>query len=310
MPGGHRFAALLLAMAMACAPQTFGVARSAEQNAGEAGDGAAVSGAKLNDYIKGYNTLIGSFGLQEQYNAYLGQQVSRKTVKDSVTLSEGWMDGALDDLKAARAAPDGGLADLDSAGDKLIANLERLVGRLKSLKSYYQSRANVEDGFVRGKREDPLVIEDFKQSAATLAALSGALEAAIEKRDEAGLAALRNSGDLIGYHGGLALQKSKALIELLSSAKDLRNPELIKRGDALAAEIAKAVEETRKSLGAKPAGISAHDLRDSMYDDVVNSLEVLVGEYRDMKRSGSPSYYSAMVANYNEAVDHANLGRH
>jgi hypothetical protein len=89
---------------------------------------------KLDAYIKGYNTLIGTFGLSQQYQQYTGQRIAQKTVNDPVFVLPGWLSNGLDELKAARAIP-GGAGDLDAAGDTLPPVLGRLVAELEGLES-------------------------------------------------------------------------------------------------------------------------------------------------------------------------------
>ena len=269
-----------------------------------------ISQAKLNGYIKGYNTLLGTFGLRETYDRYAGQRIARKTVKDSFDINDGWIDGGLDSLKAAQAEANGGLPELDAIGGKLIEVVDRVMGRLKSLKAYYQTKEYIGDGLARGKRDDPLVLDEFKQSLALLEEFSVALEVAISKRDLVRLEALRQSGDEVGYHGALALFKSKLLLGLFASPKDVRDAARLKRGDAIVLELSKALEETQMNLdAAKASGKQSRGMRDSFYGDVVQALQRMIGSYREMKAGGTSTSYSSMLTNYNDAVERANLAR-
>lgn len=268
-----------------------------------------ISSEKLNDYIKGFNVLVGTFGLAEQYQQYTGQQIARKSVNDSVFVSAGWIDQALDNLHKARAIPDGGLPELDQAGDRIIPVLDRLVGRLKALNEYYESRGQLEDKFARGKREDPLVLADFKEALADMAQLNVALDAATDRRESAELEALKASGDIIGYDGGLALQKSKALVGLFNSAQDIRDPAKVARGDALVDLIQAALSDERKQLAeAKASGDIRHSMRNTFYGTAADRLTGLIGAYRDFKRGGNASQHQAMVSAYNDAVEQMNTG--
>lgn len=267
---------------------------------------AASRGDKFNDYVKGYNTLVSTFGMRAQYQSYLDQRIRQKGINDSFVINVGWLDNALDELKAARAAKCD-CRDLDAAGDRIVPVLERLVGRLKGLETYYASRAYLEDNLARGKREDPLVIADFQAGLAAMPALSDAIDAVQAGNDEAALADRKRDGDMVGYQGGLALQRSKALINLFDTPADARDPAKLQRGDALVAEIERALAETRTAL-AKSQGASdpEHGLRNSMYDSVADGLTGMVGHYRGLRR-GNMGEYQMMVASYNDAIEHANL---
>ena len=75
----------------------------------------------------------------------------------------------------------------------------------------------------------------------------------------------------------------------------------------------KALEETQKGLDAAkahpPDRADRHGLRNSMFGDVVQSLQLMIGNYRDMKRSANAYNYTAMLNSYNSAVERANLAR-
>ncbi len=273
------------------------------------GDGQAESGDKFNGYVKGYNTLVSTFGLRPQYETYLGQRIKQKGIDDSFIINVGWLDNALDELKAARAVPCK-CRGLDAAGDRMVPVLERLVGRLKGLETYYASRAYYKDGLARGKREDPLVIADFEAALGLMQPLSDAIDAVQAKNDEAELAGLKREGDMVGYHGGLALQRSKALIAMFDAPEDARDPNQLQRADALAAEVETALGDARAALD-KSKGASDPDkgLRNSMYDTVIDRLTGMIGQYRGFRRSRSTADYQMMVANFNDAVEHSNYSR-
>jgi hypothetical protein len=272
-------------------------------------DVPAESGDKFNGYVKGYNTLVSTFGLEPQYETYLGQRIQQKGINDSFIINVGWLDNALDELKTARAVPCK-CRGLDEAGDRMVPVLERLVGRLKGLETYYASRAYYQDDLARGKREDPLVIADFRAAMSLMQPLSDAIDAVQAKNDAAELATLKREGDMVGYNGALALQRSKALIGMFDAPEDARDPNQLRRADALAAEVEAALGDARAALD-KSKGASDPDngLRNSMYDTVIDRLTGMVGQYRGFRRSRSTADYQMMVASFNDAVEHANYSQ-
>ena len=288
------------------APAAAGAQVSSSDNHESADDRAA---EKLNDYVKGYNGLIGTFGLSQQFQQYLGQQVARKGVNDSVFINVGWMDNGLDSLKQARAIR-GGPHDLDAAADPLIASLQQLIDRLKGLQVYYQTRGSLQDNFARGKGEDPLVIAEYRTALSQLQPLSDAIDRAQDRRDQAVLDARKASGDMVGYDAELALQKSKALMRLFHGAADLRNPAVFAKGDALVTQIQAALDDERaQQAKAKASHDIDHGLSDSMDATAADRLETFIGHYRDLKQSGTPFAYQMMVSSYNDAIQQNNFGQ-
>ncbi len=269
-----------------------------------------ISPAKLNHYIKGFNFLVGTFGLNAQSRLYTAQQISRKSVNDPVNISDGWLDQGDDELKQGYAMPGATTQDLDAAASAMTAILDRLVERLKGLESYYASRGQIEDNFARGKREDPLVLADFRAALTALQPLSDSLDAAIEQRDMAHIAALKAEGDLIGYDGRLALLKAKRLVDLFHNAQNIHKPEVVAQGDSLAAEILAALSDENTALStAKAADDKSHSLRNSNYGMAAERLQTLVGAYRDMKRTGNVWGAQMMLGAYNSAVEEINIGQ-
>ncbi len=269
-----------------------------------------ISSAKLNHYVKGFNTLIGTFGLSQEYRLYAAQQISRKTVNAPVNVSDGWIGLGNDELRQGQAIPDGGLPEVDAAAGEMIPILDRLVERLKGLEAYYASRGQLEDDFARGKREDRLVLADFKEATNALPRLDAALERAIDKRDMEDLLALKARGDMIGFNGGLALQNAKRLTELFDDAASVRDPQVIAKADVLAETIVTALgDETTALAEAKAAGDGGQALRNSNYSVAAERLQGLVGTYREMKRSGNPALRPMLVAAYNAAIEEVNIGQ-
>ena len=263
------------------------------------------SADKLNAYIEGYNTLIGTFGLQQQFVQYKGQQVALKSVNDPVFVNIGWIDGGLRVLQKGRHAS-GRAPELDAAADRELAALAPLVAQLKGLNVYYTSRGQLADGFVRGKREDPQVIARFEHALGALPALSDAIEQVQDRRDTAALAKLKASGDTIGYDHGLAMQKAKQLLAISASPADLRDPGKLAKGDRLIVQIQQALAEEAQ-VHAKTANSIDHGARDSMYESSADRLQGMIGAYRTLRQTPSAFARQAMIFGYNGAVEQANF---
>lgn len=265
--------------------------------------------AKLNGYIKGFNFLVGTFGLRDQARLYAAQAIATKTANQPVNVAVGWIGLGDDDLRKARDMDGAGLDEVDAAAADMIQILDRLMERLKGLEAYYASRGQLEDGFARGKREDPLVLADFKAALAALGPLDAALTHAIDRRDLAKLAVLKKRGDLVGYNGGLAVQRTKRLLELVRTPADLHDPAVLAKGDALADGILAALAEENAALDtANASGDTSNGLRNSMYGTAAGQLRGVVGTWRDMKRTGNIALQPAMVGAYNMAIRSINVG--
>ncbi len=126
--------------------------------------------AKLNAYTDGYNIVIGEFGLKQQLDDYQKAGINgAHPMPQAVYLTGGWLDQARAKLQAARAMPGGGLADVDTAADRFLPALQQVLTHEGSLNGYYQSKAWRDDGLARGKREDPLLVGEFRTAFATAA---------------------------------------------------------------------------------------------------------------------------------------------
>jgi hypothetical protein len=219
------------------------------------------------------------------------------------------MDNALDALKEGRAIP-AKMDDLDAVGDKYIPVLDRLVTRIKGLDTYYKSRAYLDDNMARGRREDPLVLADFQTLTDGIGPLSAAIDHEQDKRDQRVLDAMKSDGDQIGYDGELAMQRSKALLRLFHDKADLADPAKIRQGDADVAQIEQAIAEERKLLAeakANPTHDYTHSMRNSGNESAAGYLESFIGDYRQLKLSGSPTDHQQMVIAYNQAVEQVNM---
>ncbi len=294
---------------MACSPAAPGQVPAAPPPLVADADRLPIPEAKLNQYIKGYNSLIGTFGLPDQSRLYATQHIATRTGAGFVNVAPGWIVLGDDDLRMGQAVDTTGLPEVDAAVADMVPILDRLVERLKGLEAYYGSRGQLEDNFARGKREDPLVLADFKAALAALGPLDAALEHAIERRDTAHLAVLKERGDLVGFNGGLAVQRAKRLLGLVHTAADLHDPAVVAKADELADGILAALAEEGTALEtAKASGDSSNALRNSMFGTAMGQLQGMVGAWRDMKRTGNVALRPAMVGAYNMAIRNINVG--
>jgi hypothetical protein len=270
-----------------------------------AGRGDAAN-SKLDTYTEGYNKLIDTFGLPETMESYVEQKISSKSPTDSISISSGWIGQALTSLKQARALS-GGPADLDAAADTLIASLEKVLARLTPLETYYSSKAYREDALARGKREDPLMLAEFKAASEAGEAFNTILSRERRARTEIELTELKKSGNMLAYNTKLALQQAEPLVDLFNKPEDLRDPAVLAKADAIIAALEKTLADQRSVYAtAKGAAKTPGDAPDYGYEAVNRELTQMIGDYRDLKQSGEVSDVNDMVRNYNSAIESLN----
>ena len=275
------------------------VATARDANAGNA---AQQSTQKLNAYTSAFNKLIGTFGLPDTRKRYFEENIAKKNASDSLSISDGWVEGALDELKKGRALNTSGLSALDASADALIGQLGKLVPQLKGLDVYYESKAYKEDNLARGKAEDASMRASFDASIAAMKAFSTALSAEQKKRDVDMLAQLKASGNLLSYNTKLALGQGEDLVNLFGEG-EIKTAAKYVEGDALVKELEQTLAAQRELYAAAKAKGPAPD---SGHESTASNLVSLVGAYRAMKQSRQPNDYNDMVKEYNDAVSSAN----
>jgi hypothetical protein len=277
---------------------------------GKSADGTAASArsptdmAKVGAYTEGFNKLVGTYGLVETADDYAKADISRQSAQDPIIVSAGWIEQAQDALKSARAMP-GGSKAVDQAADTLIADLDKVLARLRPLKVYYDSKAYRDDGLVRGKAEDPLMKAEFQTALTDMDAFSEALKAERNKHLAVELAALKARGDLLAYNSKLALQQSESLVDLFKSPEDLSDPATLAKGDAIVAQLETTLADQRKAYAEAKAktGGQIGPTRQIAADQLTS----MIGNYRDLKRSRNAEDFNMMQRNYNSAVELLNL---
>jgi len=278
---------------------------------GKAANGVAVSAkdpaamAKLGAYTEGFNKLVDTFGLPETADDYVKADIPRQSTQDVIVVSDGWIEQALDKLKSARAMP-GGSKAVDQAADTLIADLDKVLARLRPLRIYYDSKAYRDDGLARGKTEDPLMKAEFQTALTDMQAFSDALKAERRQHVASELKALKARGDMVGYHSKLALQQSESLIDLFKSPKDFSDPATLAKGDAIVAELDKTLADQRKAYDEAKAKAGAQQIGPAP-QIAAGQLTTMIGNYRDLKRSHKVEDFNMMLTNYNSAVELLNL---
>ncbi|CAN7279186.1 YiiG family protein [Rhizobium rhizogenes] len=265
--------------------------------------------AKLNDYVLAYNDLIGDSGLLAQYQAYQNANISKSTTSDNITeVSKGSLEQSADKLKTVRGAKSDAPTELDTAADKLISALGQVVPRLSGLDVYYASKAYMEDGLARGKREDPLMLADFQAAAAALEEFHQQLQKELDRREQAELAKIKERGDMPVYQTRLALSQARQLVDLFNSSEDPSKPALQSQIDAKIVELEKTLEDQRTALAkAKQDGGSSPNT--PLLDGINTFLTGMVGDFRQIKQNPTPDKYQLIITRFNGAIEMFNSVR-
>lgn len=104
------------------------------------------------------------------------------------------------------------------------------------------------------------------------------------------------------------MQQAGDFIGLFKKPADLRDPAVLSKADVLAASIEKLLSEQQKSIAAATAKAAEplEKYRAGVYSIVTDMLGSMVGQYRQLKQSHSPSDMQATVDASNRAVSTAN----
>ena len=257
----------------------------------------------MNAYTDAYNKLIGTFGLPETYERYLKDNIPKRTATDSISITDGWVEIALDQFKKGRALTSSGQETLDQSADQLIGALDKLVVQLKALNIYYESKTYKNDNLARGKSEDASLRTHFEASMSAMKSFNEVLSQEQKKRNTEMLARLKASGDLLGYNSKLALGQGEELVSLFHTENDIKSAAKYTQGDALVAELEKTLTAQRELYAAAKG---KEPRPDSGHESMASNLVSLVGAYRDMKQSKKAEDYNDMIKEYNRAVESAN----
>lgn len=271
--------------------------------------------AKLNAYTKGYNVVIGTYGLRAALENYeRGHIMDPKPEPEYVILSNGRLDEARSELKAAHAMPAAGLGDVDAAANRFIPDLDKVMAHATELNSYYTSKAWRDDGLARGRREDPVLVSEFHKAIAEGDVLEAALDKARDQREAAELNRLKTSGDLLGYDTKLAISQARVLASGFNSEASLHDPQKIAQADLRAVDLqktladqhAQVIKAKAKSGGAASGSVGIADFRVDTFGRASDELDEMLGHYRDLKAGGGLDAYNAMISTLNSAIGDAN----
>ena len=267
--------------------------------------------AKLNAYTDGYNTVIGEVGLKQQFDAYEKAGIGGPHPEPQfVFLGGGWLDQARAKLQSARALPGGGLAAADAAADRFLPALQRVLAHEAALNSYYQSKAWRDDGLSKGKREDPILVSEFKTAFALAVPLDAALTKARDAREQAQLDQLKHSGNPVAYESQLALSQARTLVNGFKSEADLHDPAKLAAGDAHAAELERTLADQHAAVSKAKANLTPGTVDGWRVDScgrAGDDMDKLLGAYRDLKAGGGAAAYQTMIASFNSAVSGLNV---
>lgn len=290
-------AAGLAALSLAACGPSDTKAGAAKSIAAASGDEATQH--KFSLYTEGFNKLIDDhWGVSEEYKDYLKADIPSAQASGNIYFAENIsnLEQALASLKEGRALNGGSQAtEADAAVDKVVAEASVLLAQWKTLAPYYTSKAYREDNLAQGKAAHPALIAAYDKTVAAIGDLDAALTKHLRARDAARIEAYRKSGDTAAYNVLNVMQQA----DLFSSAVIDKNAA---EADRLLPLVIAANVELHKTEAATPAG----QTNKVEYDLISGYIDRMVGDYRDLKQSGSDSDREDIVDAYNSAVEQMN----
>lgn len=281
--------------------------------AGSGGNGSAAvattpdAAAKISAYTEAYNGLIDTFGLPATADTYKEARIQSRLPSESITISDGWVETGEGKLKAARALP-GSLGDLDKKAEALDNALLKVLARLGPLYQYYNTKAYREDALKRGKAEDAQMVAEFDAALKAMDDFNAELVKQRRAGAEAELAKLKADGNIVGYNNKQAMLQAEELIGLFNKPEDLKDAAIFAKADGVVASLEKLLSDQQKAIaeGKAKATEPLDKSRLGTYGLVAEMLGSMIGQYRELKQSHSPSNMKSMIDSYNNAVGSAN----
>lgn len=286
---------------------------AAKQGASEAAAGAKQSvskedaaSEKLDAYIKGYNPLVGTWGLQKQYDNFQKYDFSKRKATDNISFSENSssIDRAIESFRKGQAIKASGMEDIDAAVAELITAAEKLSAQQKDLKPYFESKKYQEDNLAKGKAAYPIMMENYKATISAFDKLSVLVSKYQRIETEKRIAKFKQSGDMVRYYTEEAMLQAQDLTSVFDDPeKAIKEQASYTKADAIIAKLEPALDAQRK---AHEEAKSKNTKNISFYDSVNRELTSMVGKYRDLRTKKSPDAYNAMMGDYNDAVENYN----
>lgn len=263
--------------------------------------------AKISAYTEAYNGLIDTFGLPATVDTYKEARIPSRSPSDSITISDGWVETGEGKLKAARALP-GSLGDLDKKAEALDNALLKVLARLGPLYQYYNTKAYREDALKRGKAEDAQMVAEFDAALKAMEDFNAELVKQRRAGAEAELTKLKADGNIVGYNNKQAMLQAEELIGLFNKPEDLKDAAIFAKADGVVASLEKLLSDQQKAIaeGKAKATEPLDKSRLGSYGLVAEMLGSMIGQYRELKQSHSPSNMKSMIDSYNNAVSSAN----
>lgn len=261
---------------------------------------------KLNAYIKGYNALVGNWGLQEVFERVKKSDLTKKKSSDHINFSENSsaIDRAIESFRKGLAIKASGMEDIDAAVTEFIAAGEKLSTQQKELKPYFDSKRYQDDNLAKGKEAYPVMLANFQSAMTAFEKLSVQVAKYQRIETEKRIAEFKKSGDMVRYYTEEAMLQSQDLMALFDDPeKAIKNPNTYAKGDAIIVKLEQALDEQRKAY---QEAKSKETKNISFYDSVNSGLTSMIGYYRDLRSKKSASQYNSMMSNYNRAVDDYN----
>lgn len=255
----------------------------------------------MNAYTEAFNALSGSFGLGDTMKKYFDIEIASRDPKDDIGVYPGWIAKAVPSLRQGRALQAGGLESLDAEADALIEALDRLISLMKEVEPYYTSKAYKTDNLAKGKAQDVLIRQAFKDSQSAYERFGEELDRAHRRRVDAELAILKAHGNEKIYAARLGMQQAKDIVASFKDDASLRSAESYRKVDELVVQLESTLALQRNIESSLPENATRIN-----YRQLTDSLTTMIGEYRSLKESRDVNRFNQMVRHFNVAVGAVN----
>lgn len=275
---------------------------------GKGSDPIEDAGAKMDKATKfqTYAMVLSdsSFDPAEDLKRYEDYRIPKAAPDVQVTLIPRAIEQTLADIRRARALP-GALPGLDAAADRAVPVLERLLARVRGLDSYYTTRGPLADDFARGRREDPLLIADYKAAIAVWDPLQAAFAKLRDENLDHAAAFYQREKRMAEYYDVAVVKKAGELARTIDTPEAARDPARAAAAERIVGEILPLIDQGRSARATQrakdPDGSAALD------NGVAEGAERMIGAWRDLRRAPDADHHEDMMEPYEGIVRTAAL---
>lgn len=261
------------------------------------------STAKLDAWIDAQNRIVKWGKYSEQLDRYMkyNKDIEKSSALKDYTITVPDESDLIAMLSKAAAMP-AALPEVDAAGNKLLGALKQVNPLFMEINSYQKSKGYLADGGAKARSFHKPYLENMQALITAVNGFDAALNVAVDARDRASLAAIKDKGSLNYHMLATSLEARKVLTQMENAPADPKSGPDLSGITASANAFIAANDSLGKALSAVPADKLPSDCK--RYGDEMNRM---VGAVRAAGAATSAKDKSnAMrdsVKAYNDTVD-------